>query len=181
MTASIALPLLDRVRVASPCSVKWGDMTPVGDGERVRHCGQCGLNVHDLSALSRAEAEALIASHLPGQRLCGRFYQRSDGTVLTRDCPIGIRAVRARVARAVLRLAAAASFLLAGISLARSRDGAGNRGNLASVRPFSTLSEWVRGRPAPPGQLMLIQGDICIPPIVPQPAPSGTRGSSATP
>lgn len=173
MTTTIALPLLDRVRVASPCAVRWDDMTRVGDGERVRHCGQCRLNVHNLSGMTRAEAESLITSRLPGQRLCGRFYQRPDGTMLTRDCPVGLRAVRARIARFIVRLAAAASFLIAGISIARPRDGAGNRGGLAGVRPFSTLTEWARGLPTPPGQLMLIQGDICIP------SPNAATGASA--
>jgi hypothetical protein len=30
--------------------------------------------------------------------VCGRMYQRTDGTILTRDCPVGLRALRKRVA-----------------------------------------------------------------------------------
>ena len=46
-----SLPVLDRVRVASPCDADWNEMT--GDAHR-RHCAQCDLHVYDLSALTRA-------------------------------------------------------------------------------------------------------------------------------
>jgi hypothetical protein len=69
------------------------------DGEgRVRFCRLCSLNVYDLSEMTRAEAEALI-SKTEG-RLCGRMTRRADGTVLTKDCPVGLRALRRRAARA---------------------------------------------------------------------------------
>jgi len=61
-------------------------MTPV-DGERVRHCGECKLNVYNLSEMTQTEAEGLIRKH--EGRLCVRYYQRADGTVLTRNCPVG--------------------------------------------------------------------------------------------
>lgn len=32
-------------------------------------------------------------------RLCIRLYKRADGTVLTKDCPVGLRAYRKRVAK----------------------------------------------------------------------------------
>ena len=34
-------------------------------------------------------------------KLCVRFYQRADGTVLTQDCPTGVAAVRRKITRAV--------------------------------------------------------------------------------
>jgi hypothetical protein len=66
---------------------------------RVRFCDQCQLNVYNLSELSRVEAERLIAA--TEGRLCARFYRRADGTVLTKDCPVGLRALRKRVSRRV--------------------------------------------------------------------------------
>ena len=45
------------------------------------------------------EAERLIAER--EGRLCVRFYQRTDGTVLTADCEVGVR--RRRVRRLVTR------------------------------------------------------------------------------
>lgn len=32
-------------------------------------------------------------------RICARLYKRFDGTVLTKDCPVGIRVIRRRVSR----------------------------------------------------------------------------------
>lgn len=82
---------LDRVAVASPCSAAWERMRPIDAAGRVRACDTCQLNVHDLSALGRAEAEALLLAH-EGARLCVRLYRRADGRVLTRDCPVGLDA-----------------------------------------------------------------------------------------
>lgn len=86
---------LEDLRVASPCPVSWGSMS--GD-ERVRHCRECGLNVYNISRLTRAEAERLVST--TEGRLCARFFRRADGTVLTADCPAGWRAVKRRTARA---------------------------------------------------------------------------------
>src|SRR5262245_27675690 len=55
--ARARLPVLDNLRVASPCSAAWDNMT--GD-ERVRHCGDCDKDVFNLSGMTRDEAEALI-------------------------------------------------------------------------------------------------------------------------
>ena len=96
---------LNAIQVAKPCSADWEAMQ--GD-ERVRHCGQCQLNVYDLSALTADEARSLIEKH--EGRLCVRFYRRRDGTLLTRDCPVGVRTVRRRRAGIAAGLAAAAGF-----------------------------------------------------------------------
>jgi carboxypeptidase family protein len=85
---------LDTIHVASPCSASWATMT--GD-DRVRHCQGCKLNVYNLSEMTRSEAEQLIAAH--EGRMCVRFYRRADGTILTRDCPRGLRALTERVSR----------------------------------------------------------------------------------
>ena len=92
---------LENMSIASPCSAKWSEMK--GD-TKVRHCELCGLNVYNLSALRRPEAERLIQER--EGRLCVRFHLRSDGTVLTADCPVGLRAARLRVAKCVGALAA---------------------------------------------------------------------------
>lgn len=85
---------LDQIRIASPCPVSWEQMP--GDN-RVRFCGECQLNVYDLGELSRTEAEELLST--TEGRLCGRLYRRTDGTLITKDCPVGLRAARRRVVR----------------------------------------------------------------------------------
>jgi hypothetical protein len=80
------------IRIASPCSADWNRMA--GD-ERVRYCPECKLDVYNFSEMSDAEIGSIV-SHREG-RLCARFYQRSDGTMLTRNCPVALRAVVRRV------------------------------------------------------------------------------------
>ena len=90
-----SLPLFDGIRVASPCRADWNDM--VGD-DRVRFCGDCGKNVFNVSAMARDEAEALVRE-TQGD-VCIRLYRRADGTLLTSDCPVGVRKARTRKAAA---------------------------------------------------------------------------------
>jgi hypothetical protein len=83
--------LLSDVRVATPCSVSWEMMK--GD-DRMRFCNVCRLNVYDLSAMDVDEAAHLISEN--DSRLCIRFFRRADGTIITQDCPEGVRRKRAR-------------------------------------------------------------------------------------
>jgi hypothetical protein len=101
------LDTLDDLRVATPCHADWDQMTPVSatDGARARFCGSCEKNVYDLSAMTRGDAMSLIERH-EGQ-VCVRFYQRADGTVLTADCPVGVRAALKRAERRALATMAA--------------------------------------------------------------------------
>ena len=107
------LPVLDAVRIATPCSESWDRM--IGD-ERVRNCASCKLDVYNLSAMTRAEAEGLLAARTG--RMCARYYRRADGTILTADCPVGVRRRR----RQVLAIAAVggAASLAALVGVARS-------------------------------------------------------------
>ncbi len=57
--------------------------------ERVRHCPECNRNVYNFSAMSGVEIERLLIA--AEGRVCGRWYRRADGTVLTQDCPVGFR------------------------------------------------------------------------------------------
>lgn len=73
-----------QLKIASPCPASWDDME--GD-DRVRFCPECELNVYNIASMTEAEAVELIAER--EGRVCVRLYQREDGTVLTRDCPVG--------------------------------------------------------------------------------------------
>jgi hypothetical protein len=46
-----------------------------------------------------------------------RFYRRADGTILTRNCPVGLSAVRRRVARVAGSALSAVVAFLAGLGL----------------------------------------------------------------
>jgi len=79
---STPLPVLEEIAIPTPCPAAWDAMS--GDG-RARFCGACSQPVHNLSAMSRAEAVAFVAAN--GDGACVRFYRRPDGTVNTDERP----------------------------------------------------------------------------------------------
>jgi len=101
---------LDSVRIASPCSANWNEMR--GD-ERKRYCAMCRLNVYNLSDMTRDEAESFLIN--AEGRVCVKFYQRADGTVLTKDCPVGWQAVKKRVSRTAKAFVSICAGLFGGI------------------------------------------------------------------
>jgi hypothetical protein len=74
--------------------------------DRVRYCPECKLNVYNFSAMNPAEIQSLVSTKTG--RLCARFYQRADGTMLTQNCPVGFRG-------ALLRAVSLASVSLSAI------------------------------------------------------------------
>ena len=108
--------LLDGIMIAAPCNMGWENMA--GD-ERVRFCNQCSLNVYNLSGMSDQEDEALLQEK--GTNLCISLYRRADGTVLTENCPVGLRKLKAKLLSArsqgnrLSRIAAALALLLLGL------------------------------------------------------------------
>lgn len=121
-----ALPLLENLAIAAPCTASWDEM--VGD-ERVRFCGDCQKNVYNLSAMPRDEAEALLAAR--EGRMCVRLYKRADGTVLTSDCEVGVKRRRRRRALAGV---VGGGLLAAGAAL----SAATTRTTMGGIRPTTT-------------------------------------------
>lgn len=80
--------------------------------EQVRFCSQCNLHVYNFAELTEEQIATLLAT--TGGRLCARLYQRADGTILTRDCPVGVRAATKRVARMAGAVLTAVLSLCAG-------------------------------------------------------------------
>lgn len=103
---------LNNLKVASPCSQDWEAM--IGS-ERKRFCGECKLNVYNLSGMTRGEAENLLLNS--EGRLCVRFYKRADGTVLTKDCPVGWQALKKRISKTSAAFVSLIFGLLSGLGL----------------------------------------------------------------
>ena len=149
---------LDNLKIASPCSMDWNSMA--GD-ERKRFCGDCKLNVYNLSSMTRYDAEHLL--RLSEGRLCVRYFQRPDGTILTQDCPVGWAKVKQRVS-----VFAAAAFsllisLLGGmflISSLRSR----NTQVVGAIRVNPAATPTPKTVP-----LMGVMGNIAVPTPTPSP------------
>jgi hypothetical protein len=149
---------LDHVQVAAPCKADWNQM--IGS-ERVRFCAQCNLNVFNLSGMSRLEAESLIAR--TEGRLCVRFYRRSDGSIITQDCPVGLRAIQRRVSYLGKAILAAGFTFLATIGLQSLIPGFTPRGPIVM------------------GQMVAPPPSNMGPPVVPQHLVMGEIGFPRTP
>src|SRR5689334_9195454 len=99
------ISLVQQIQIASPCPASWEQME--GD-DRKRFCYQCKLHVYNFSAMTTEEGEELIRQ--TEGRLCGRIYQRADGTIITADCPVGLARLRQRTRWVIARVAAAVLF-----------------------------------------------------------------------
>jgi hypothetical protein len=144
-TERLRLPVLDNIRVAAPCKADWNQM--VGD-DRVRHCAQCDQDVFNLSAMTREEAEALIRDKRG--ELCARYYRRADGTILTQDCPTGLR----RRGRIVAIATAGTMASLAGVA---------TYGVMVEERRHYTMGSIEAPPHAPAERLEAIQGGVSMP------------------
>lgn len=167
MASDIRLSLLDQVEIASPCSARWEDMA--GD-DRSRHCAECNLDVYNLSAMSRDAAESFLSERLGAGRVCVQLYRRSDGTILTQDCPVGLAAIRARARRTAVRVAAAIVALVSATVFAQWRGSEHEAYPFsvkAGVRDFGVMSrlcDWMRSTTAPRATRgAMIMGSIAPP------------------
>jgi hypothetical protein len=84
--------ILDRIVISNPCKAKWQEMPGT---DKVRFCDKCQLNVYNLSEMNKKEAEELIVK--TEGKICGRFYRREDGTILTKDCPASREATKQKI------------------------------------------------------------------------------------
>jgi hypothetical protein len=76
--------------------------------------------------MTSSEAETLIARS--EGRLCVKFYQRRDGSIITRDCPVGLRAIRRRVSYVAKAVCSMLFGLLAGLGVHEA---------FSSIAPFT--------------------------------------------
>jgi hypothetical protein len=164
---------LDHVRVAAPCPAEWERM--IGT-EQVRFCAQCNLNVYNLSGMTRKDAERLIVQH--EGRLCVRYYRRADGTILTRNCPVGLRALRRRLSRMASAVATMILGFLAGIfafvglqknSPVDSKPAQGyTQGVIATRKPTAQQNSMTneQGESDDPQSANVLTGNVAIDPAI---------------
>ncbi len=147
---------LTNVKIASPCSADWNEM--YGDA-RKRFCGDCKLNVYNLSGMTKTEAESLILN--AEGRLCVRFYQRADGSVITKDCPVGWAGVKHRTKVFATAAASLLMAILTGVffvSLFSSNEARGPEMGAISINPNSNSNTANDNRP-------YVMGNIAMPPV----------------
>jgi len=157
---------LSNVKIASPCSQDWNEM--IGT-ERKRFCGECKLNVYNLSGMSQTEAENLLLNS--EGRLCVRFYRRADGSVLTKDCPVGWKAVKQRVSKTATAFASLVFAALSGVGLANyfaKSTEAQMMGTMSPVIENTTMGEMeieeINTSIPVQGKLVAITGAVAVQP-----------------
>lgn len=195
---------LDAIQIQSPCSASWDAME--GDDVR-RFCASCALEVHNLSEMSRREAEALIGGlgRPDAGRVCVQMQRAAIGRVVTREYRKRSARFRRRAAyvglRMLMGLAGASVVLLGGTGVFASRDsGWFNKmqQRLGWITP-TTHTAPLRGSIAPGpavapppahpeelwmGEAQVIMGDVTAsaPPPEPDPTPAPPiRGRVALP
>src|SRR5262245_35813368 len=136
---------LNNVSVAAPCSADWDQM--VGT-DRARFCSQCSLTVYNLSSMGRSEAEHFVST---GEgRICIRYYRRRDGSIITRNCPVGLQMLKRRMSAVARAVSSAVLSFLAGLGV------------------YQVVGSIATGPPSVAGR-MVIQGDRVGPRMPPQP------------
>src|SRR5690606_28851171 len=78
---------IKNIRVASPCSQSWDEMS---GNDRVRFCSHCSKHVSDISAMGRKEAERLV--RLSKGNICVRYVTdpATGGPVVMPPRPVKI-------------------------------------------------------------------------------------------
>jgi hypothetical protein len=72
------------IPIASPCGQDWRTMKP---SDTARFCDSCKKHVHDLSAMTPADARSLLSSP-PTEGLCVRYLYDARGDIVFRGAPV---------------------------------------------------------------------------------------------
>jgi len=95
----MAKNFLNNLTIPSPCAADWNSM--IGN-DQVRFCEHCSLDVHNISLLTRSQAERLIARSKG--RLCVRYHHDDAERPIT----LPVAQKLHRISRRVSRIAAGA-------------------------------------------------------------------------
>jgi hypothetical protein len=128
---------LDNLTITSPCTADWNSM--IGN-DQVRFCEHCNLDVHNLSLMTRNQAQRLIARS--NGRLCVRYHRDSAGQPLT----LPVRHKLHRIGRRVSRIAAGAFTATLSVTSAVAQNSASSQsGNLNPPTATQASARWALG------------------------------------
>ena len=128
---------LKNLTVPSPCIADWDSMT---GNDQVRFCEHCSLNVHNLSLITRSQAERLIAQS--NGRLCVRYHHDATGQPVT--LPVGQKLHR--ISRRVSRIAAGAFTATLSVTGAIAQTSSSYQsGNANPPRATQPIGRWGLG------------------------------------
>ncbi|HLN99435.1 MAG TPA: ankyrin repeat domain-containing protein [Pyrinomonadaceae bacterium] len=126
---------LKNLTIPAPCSADWNSM--IGN-DQVRFCDHCSLDVHNISLMTRSQAERLIAR--ANGRLCVRYHQNPTGTPATLPYSQKLH----RISRRVSRIAAGAFTATLSVSSAVAQTSTSFQPTLRNASAASQLNgRWV--------------------------------------
>ena len=161
---------LNIIDVPRPCTMDWALMS--GD-ERVRFCSHCTKNVYNISEMTTESALQLI-NESEG-RLCISMRRRSDGTIVTSDCPPIKEHSESTRKRSLLQfsLASLLALLTASAGLCASAPWIGEKIQplVDHYFPPAAALNTVEGE-------MMCMGDMEFPPQIPQPSATNKKSGS---
>ncbi len=117
--------------------------------ERERFCSSCALNVYNISSMGSLEAERFLAERA-GSKVCVQFFRRKDGTILSDNCPKGLRAMRDR-SKQILRIASSfVALVVSNFAAALANEPAKAKpiNSSSSTSSSSSASKVERGEPS---------------------------------
>jgi hypothetical protein len=128
---------LKNLTVASPCNADWNSMT---GNDQVRFCEHCSFEVHNLSAMTRTQAERLVTRS--NGRLCVQYIQDPIGGPVT--IPVGKKLHH--INRRVSQIAAGAFTAALSVTSAIAQESTGVRVGGGDVRPATQpMARWALG------------------------------------
>lgn len=80
--------------------------------DKIRFCGQCKKNVHNLSTLPPNEVTKVLSKLKEKETVCVLMYKRKDGSVIMDNCPLVLRKTRDRIRAAYVAVLLAIFWLL---------------------------------------------------------------------
>jgi hypothetical protein len=128
---------LNNVTIPAPCTADWDSM--VGN-DQVRFCEHCTLDVHNLSLLTRNQAQRLVTRSKG--RLCIRFHHDSTGRPIT----LPVAQKLHRIGRRVSRIAAGAFTATLSVTSAVAQNSANSQsGNWIPPNAPQPQARWTVG------------------------------------
>ncbi|HWN11395.1 MAG TPA: ankyrin repeat domain-containing protein [Pyrinomonadaceae bacterium] len=104
---------LKNLSIPSPCEADWNSMK---GNDQVRFCEHCELSVHNLSKMTRHQAERLVSR--ANGRLCVQFVSGENGKPLLAEAGMKLH----RISRRVSRIAAGAFTATLSVSSAAAHS-----------------------------------------------------------
>jgi hypothetical protein len=128
---------LNNITIPAPCTADWDSM--IGN-DQVRFCEHCSLDVHNLSLLTRNQAQQLVTRSKG--RLCIRYHHDSTGRQIT----LPVAQKLHRIGRRVSRIAAGAFTATLSVTSAVAQNSANSQsGNWIPPNATQPQARWTVG------------------------------------